>query len=424
MADSGERAIYVKADGVSLRLTLSVKLQKKSFEEAVLRPFLKVYAKKTGEPADISRVARVEVDEEMLGDHSIAASVVLLARETVSAEVFLRPLDVQAAMDVNQLSADPFAPLPAEVRSSAGSTAGGRTVHAPAPRDISQDKLEFDEDNLTPIEKLKKERREAREARARLDAAASASAVLQDVSDAAPAPAASGPAAGGGWAAGSRVRVEGLTSAAGSQMNGQVGEIVAWRADKERWEVRLDGAEATVNVRPANLVSSSAPGPAAAAAAASDPGEAALQQLAATESSIKQLSSALRELEAGVRDLTAAGGEADTDGSFRAAARQMLTAHLSTINKLMAGFDEISLGEVADAAACAAARARKKAAASELESVLLPKATALRGQLDARPPAPSTASVPSAPAAPAAPQPPTAPAALQKQSAEIDSDED
>lgn len=75
------RKIKVTCGDVTLQLTLSTKLLAKPFEEAVLRPFLKAYAKKTGEPADLARVARVEVDEEMLGDHGIAASVVLLARE-------------------------------------------------------------------------------------------------------------------------------------------------------------------------------------------------------------------------------------------------------------------------------------------------------------------------------------------------------
>lgn len=413
-----ERKIKVTCDDVTLQLTLSTKLLAKPFEEAVLKPFLKAYSKKAGEPADLDRVARVEVDENMLGDHRIPASVVLLANETVEAEVFLRPLEVQEQLRAGELSADPFAPL--QMPSSGGSTAAGRTVHAPAPRDLAQDKVDFDEDNLTPVERLKKERREAREARERLEAAAAASAVLHDVSDdatpavdAAAAAAANSscpPAAGGDGSSGSalapgmRVRVEGLTSAAGSQMNGKEGEVVAWRGERDRWEIRLDGnGEATVNVKPANLVPAAAT-PATVvtpAAPVSDGGAAALKQLEETGDRIFKLGAALDELEKGVRDVTA-DGAVDTDGSFRAAARQMLSDHMANLNKLMMALDEVSLGEVTDERACHAARGRKKSAAAQLEGSLLPKARALQKLLEPPPP----------------PPPPP------KQSAEIDSDED
>ena len=72
---------------------------------------------------------------------------------------------MQEQLRAGELSADPFAPL--QMPSSGGSTAAGRTVHAPAPRDLAQDKVDFDEDNLTPVERLV-ECREAREARERL----------------------------------------------------------------------------------------------------------------------------------------------------------------------------------------------------------------------------------------------------------------
>ena len=93
-----ECSLRALADGVLLvaALTQSVPLRMRAQLSFAL--LLKAYAKRTGEPADVSRVARVEIDEEMLGDHSIAASVVLLARETVSAEIFLRPIEVQAAL--------------------------------------------------------------------------------------------------------------------------------------------------------------------------------------------------------------------------------------------------------------------------------------------------------------------------------------
>ena len=420
-----ERKIKVSCGEVTLQLTLTSKLLAKSFEEAVLKPFLKAYSKRTDEDADVNRVARVEVDEEMLGDHSIPASVVLLARETVSAEVFLRPLEVEQAMRANELISDPFAVPPAEVMRG-GASAGGRTVHAPAPRDISQDKVEFDEDNLTPVEKLKKERREAREARERLEKAAAASAVLQDVSDA--------------LVPGMHVRVEGLTSAAGSQMNGRAGVTVSWKADKERWEIRLDGEEGTMNVKPVNLVQVAAAAPPAApatpaASPAANGGAAALAVLERAEASIAQLDLALRELSRGIGDLSTADGAADADGSFRAAARQLLSGHAAAINKLMAGLDELALGEVSDAAVCATARARKKAAAVTLEASLLPLCRTLRGQLDATPkvaeaaaaPLPEVTAPPSAPSAEVDSDeddtPPHLPAAEVK-SAEIDSDED
>ena len=239
------------------------------------------------------------------------------------------------------------------------------------------------------------------------------SAVLHDVSD--------GDAAAAGalaaLAPGARVRVEGLASAAGSQMNGKFGEVVAWRADKERWEVRLDGSAdaTTVNIKPTNL----APLPAAAAAAAAPPepapatdgGAAALKQLAEAEAALKGIASALTDLEEAVRDMTASGGAADADGGFRAAATQLISGHVAAINKLMAGLDELSLGAVEDASACADARARKKAAAALLEGTLLVKARALRSQLEPPPPPPKP--------------PPAAPATqAATQSAEIDSDED
>ena len=123
------------------------------------------------------------------------------------------------------------------------------------------------------------------------------------------------------------------------------------------------------------------------------------------------MSVALKELEEGVRDLTTGGSAADTEGGFRAAAKQLLSGHKATINKLLNGLDEVSVGEIADAAAMAAARTRKKAAAATLEGALLPKAAAIQAKLE--------------PPTPAAP-PPIATSAAETtfQSAEIDSDED
>ncbi|KOO29627.1 hypothetical protein Ctob_005437 [Chrysochromulina tobinii] len=183
-----ERKIRVTCGAVSLQLTLGAKLLAKPFDEAVIKPFLTAYAKRTGEHAELSRVARVEVDEEMLGDTSIGASVVLLKNETVDAEIFLRPIEVQESLRANEISADPFAPLPEILPStSGGATASGRTLAAPPPRDMSKDTVDFDEDNLTPIERLKRERRAARERGEAassieiLKQAAAATVVLQEV---------------------------------------------------------------------------------------------------------------------------------------------------------------------------------------------------------------------------------------------------
>ena len=452
MAD--ERKIRVSCGDVTLQLTLGSKLLAKPFEEAVLKPFLKAYAKRTGESAPMSRVARVEVDEEMLGDHTIAASVVLLARETVDAEVFLRPVEVDEALRANELCADPFAPPPEIVPGgTGGGTAGGRTVHAPAPRDLSKDKVEFDEDNLTPIEKLKKERREARAARERLEAQAAASAVLQDADAdaagrAAGATKAAGSAGGAGEAGtssaasagapkgaaiavGARVRVAGLTSEKGREMNGCVGDVVAWRAEKDRWEVRLDGAEGTVNVREANLevAASSTPPPAAqsapsAAASAGGGGDAAsapaLSRLAQTEAQVAALGASIAELRQRAEGSLAPGAAPAAAAADRAAARQQLSALLASINREMAGLDDLMLGDISDSATRDGARARKKAAAATLEGTLLPAARALQARLDEQPAPPPTAAA----------APPVSDAggggggSVEKASAEIDSDED
>ena len=130
-------------------------------------------------------------------------------------------------------------------------------------------------------------------------------------------------------------------------MNGKEGEVVAWRGERDRWEIRLDGSgEATVNVKPANLVPAAAT-PATVvtpAAPVSDGGAAALKQLEETGDRIFKPGAALDELEKGVRDVTA-DGAVDKDGSFRAAARQMLSEHMANLNKLMMALDEVSLGK-------------------------------------------------------------------------------
>jgi hypothetical protein len=48
MAEEGSRACKVSCGDVTLKITLTPKLLKKPFEEAVLAPFLKAYSKKVG----------------------------------------------------------------------------------------------------------------------------------------------------------------------------------------------------------------------------------------------------------------------------------------------------------------------------------------------------------------------------------------
>ena len=387
---SDERKIKVSCGEVTLQLTLTSKLLAKPFEDAVLKPFLKAYSKRTGEAADVRRVARVEVDEEMLGDHGIAASVVLLARETVSAEIFLRPVEVEEAMRASELICDPFAAPPQDIMRG-GASAGGRTVHAPAPRDISQDKVEFDEDNMTPVERLKKERREAREARERLEASAADNAVLHDVSDSA-------------LALGARVRVEGLTSAAGSGMNGKEGVLVEWKADKERWEVRLDGADGTVNVKAANLVVTAPAAPVApptvADADTAAASTAALAALAGVEREALALKVKISTLEPVVDSAISKAEDATMSG-----AKRQVTDVVASVGRLVAALDEIGLGDVTNDKVRADARGRRKQTSAILEGALLPAAHALQRKLHEA-------------ALPAAPPISTKP------TAEIDSDED
>ena len=144
---SGERAIRVKADDIELKLTLSVKLQRKPFRDAVLKPFTNAYNKKKGTEWTVDDLVSVTVDDEFMTDYSLAASIVLLSTETVTAQLMYRV----AARREMMLEADPFSgqqwepPKPPEGASNAG------TVDFIA-----------DEDDRSEIEKLKAERRAKR----------------------------------------------------------------------------------------------------------------------------------------------------------------------------------------------------------------------------------------------------------------------
>jgi hypothetical protein len=144
---SSERTIQVKADDINLKLTLSAKLQKKSFADAVLAPFTKAYNKKKGTEWTVDDLVSVTVDDELMTDYSLTASIVLLSGETVEAKLMYRVPTRREML----LETDPFAkqtwepPKPAEGGSNAG------TVDFIA-----------DEDDRSEIEKLKAERRAKR----------------------------------------------------------------------------------------------------------------------------------------------------------------------------------------------------------------------------------------------------------------------
>ena len=195
---------------VTLKLTVSGNGLKKTFGDAVIAPFLRAYAKRTGTPVSLAQLARVEVDGEMLGDLGLAASVVLLTREPVDVDLILRAADPEEI-----IRADPFAA--AAAGGSADNAAGAHNARAPPAQGV----VDFDEEGRSEVDKLKEARRDARRAR---EAAA--------------------------HAPGERVRVVGLASEAGKSLNGRLAEVVRHLPEKGRWEVRVDGETGTVNLLP------------------------------------------------------------------------------------------------------------------------------------------------------------------------------
>lgn len=135
-----ERAIRVKADDVLLRLTLSSKLQQRAFSEAVLAPFVKAYNRKKGTNWAINDLVSVTVDGALITDYSVPSSVVLLANETVDAELCFCTQPTRELL----LEADPF------TEQKWQAPEGGNTH------------FNFDEDDRSEVEKLKAKRREAR----------------------------------------------------------------------------------------------------------------------------------------------------------------------------------------------------------------------------------------------------------------------
>ena len=340
-----ERKIRVTCGAVSLQLTLGAKLLAKPFDEAVIKPFLTAYAKRTGEHAELSRVARVEVDEEMLGDTSIGASVVLLKNETVDAEIFLRPIEVQESLRANEISADPFAPLPEILPStSGGATASGRTLAAPPPRDMSKDTVDFDEDNLTPIERLKRERRAARERGEAassieiLKQAAAASVVLQEVD----------------------------TTSAGTSAAAQAAVSAKPTSPQAAVPAMPQPPQAPPPPPP--------PPPLPPLAVAASAANAATDALDEAESAVARLSAELAALTDACEDGAATGEAQREEASKRAAAL------LSQVGRVIQALDDVAMGHLADSDR-EDARARKKRAIATLEGTLLPAVQRVQQQL-------------------------------------------
>ena len=343
-----ERKIRVTCGAVSLQLTLGAKLLAKPFDEAVIKPFLTAYAKRTGEPAELSRVARVEVDEEMLGDTSIGASVVLLKNETVDAEIFLRPIEVQESLRANEISADPFAPLPAILPcTSGGATASGRTLAAPPPRDMSKDTVDFDEDNLTPIERLKRERRAARE---RGEAASSIEILKQT-------------------AAASVVLQEVDATSAGTSAAAQA--AVNAKPTSPQAAVPAMPQPPQPPQPPPPPTPPPPPPPLAVAASAAN---AATDALDEAESAVARLSAELAALTDACEDGAATGEAQREEASKRAAAL------LSQVGRVIQALDDVAMGHLADSDR-EDARARKKRAVATLEGTLLPAVQRVQQQL-------------------------------------------
>ena len=366
LAMLADRSTLVKLDDVSLKLTLSDKLLRKPFDQAVLSPFLKAYAKRTGNKATLDQVSCVKVDGVLLGDLSIAASIVLLTTEAVDTDIFMRHPDLRAAP-----------PQPAFEYSPFGAASDGPSARAPPGASLK----DFDEDGRSEVEQLKEARRTARQAR-----------------EAAEAPAAAA-AAAAALRPGERVVVCGLQSAAGRVMNGLQGVVVGWVADKQRWEIRLDGGEAhkTVNIKAANIETENprplelAPPPATPAtpaAPASHSSAAPSSEVGTGEAGAAQAleavlyasgdagDEALRLEAVGLRAALARVDEEDVEAvdeldelSDRAAALR------GRLAERQASLDQIDLSAMEDVAR-QAARAMRKLACARLEA-LLPEVQAL-----------------------------------------------
>ena len=357
-----ERSTLVKLDAVSLKLTLNDKLLRKPFDQAVLSPFLKAYAKRAGTAVTLDQISCVKVDGVILGDLSIAASIVLLTTEAVDTEIILLHPDLRRA---------PPIPKPSFEYNPFGAVSDGPAARAPPGASLD----DFDEDGRSDVERLKEARRAAREAR---EAAAAA-----------------------GLSVGERVVVCGLQSDTGRAMNGLQGMVVGWIAEKQRWEVRLDGAEAhkTINLKPENARPLQPRPPARQGEAEEGEAEAPPAAPAALASSASVApsseASAARALEAQLEALLSAEG----DGAMRREVaelraslaqvdeedveaveelgelRERATALRGRLAARQAALDEVDLSALEEEAG-QAARGKRKAACAALET-LLPEVQAL-----------------------------------------------
>ena len=358
-----ERSTLVKLDAVSLKLTLNDKLLRKPFDQAVLSPFLKAYAKRAGTAVTLDQISCVKVDGVILGDLSIAASIVLLTTEAVDTEIILLHPDLRRGAPPN--------PKPSFEYNPFGAVSDGPAARAPPGAPLA----DFDEDGRSDVERLKEARRAAREAR---EAAAAAA----------------------GLSVGERVVVCGLQSDTGRAMNGLQGVVVGWIAEKQRWEVRLDGAEAhkTINLKPENArplqprpparqdeaeeggaeappAAPAAPASSASVAPSSEASaaqlEAQLEALLAAEGD-EAMRREVAELRASLAQVDAEDVEAAEElGELR----ERATALRGRLAARQAALDEVDLSSL-EAEARQAARGRRKAACAELET-LLPEVQAL-----------------------------------------------
>lgn len=355
-----DRCTRVTCGDVSLKLTLTAKQLAKPFDQAVLAPFLKAYSKKVGTTCTVDQVTCVKVDDVMLGDTTIAASVVLLTGETVDTEITLR-------------AAAPQAPAkPAFEYNPFGAAKDGASARAPPPGGTK----DFDEDDRSEVEKIKEARRAARMAKQNEEAERLAAMPEAAV------------------AVGERVVVCGLQSEAGREMNGLHGTVLCWLEAKERWELQLDSHQPgkTVNVKPANLrplpaeaskgPPADAPAPAPTEAPAPAPAPAASSSLLAQLSAASDEAARLEAEEASARATFAAIDFEDVEADDEAAeVAARATSLAGALGKLQAMLDEADLSELDDEAR-QAARAQRKAASARLE-VLLPKARGLCSDIQA-----------------------------------------
>ena len=337
------RATRVRCGDVELKLTLTAKQLDRPFDTAVIAPFLKAYSKKVGalEPVTLAQVSVVRVDDEQIGDLSLASSVVLLVSEVVETEIFLKT----PAVTQESLAANPFGAVGGGV---SGAQAAAGTV-------------DFDGDERSAIEKLKDERRARRKADSEGES---------------------------GFSVGDRVTVDGLTSETGKAINGEAGALVRFVAESGRWEVRLDSqSERTFNLKAENLsqivrfkesfnmkADAAAPAPPAPPpAAAEGPPSAPFRVLEAAEETVGTLEVELASVRAAfdlidVEDVEAAD---ELDNVARRG-----TALVATAGRLQGELDELEFGGL-EAAVRDEARAERRAVHARLEQ-LLPEASALQ----------------------------------------------